>query len=95
MAAAVTLHPWGCAVPRYFFDVHSAGAAVWDSDGEVIQDRTEIERRARELIAEHAQDQADPGSISISVHREDDGIILTAVASPRDGIRLAWGGDGA
>ena len=77
-------------MPRFFFDVHNAGAAVWDDEGAECDGRQAIETRACQLVEEHAdQHDGGPAPVLVSVLDEGQSVVLVAV---RDGdhTKASW-----
>lgn len=79
---------------RYFFDVHGAGAAVWDDDGLECADHDQVEQHTRKLLLEHI-DSPDSGAygqpmVSATVRCTDGKIGLTGTAKSGQPVQVQW-----
>ncbi|GEP11095.1 hypothetical protein [Methylobacterium gnaphalii] len=81
-------------MPRFIFDVHDDGPAEWGDESLEGAGRNEIERRARELIAEAQARQVARGSqcvtTTVYVYHEGDAIVLTAYGRVGQDVRIVW-----
>lgn len=81
-------------MPRYTFDVHDNGPAEWGEETLDGAGRDEIERHARRLIGQAQARQREHDEteslITVFVHHEGDGIVLTAYGRPGEDVRLVW-----
>ena len=86
-------------MPRYSFDVFSAGLVYADEVQHECCDRAEAEQYARELliaaVARHQPDGRPETVFTAFIHEDGVGIVLSLIMRPGDGVQvigLGWSG---